>query len=59
MTSKELSFIEDIVKNEQTLAKKYQTYASMVQDPTLAQTLTKTSEKHEQHCKALINNLKV
>ena len=57
MTSKELSFLEDTIKAEQQIVKKYQAYAAKVSDVSLKTLCEKTAKKHDNHYKTLLNNL--
>lgn len=59
MTSKELSYLEDTIKAEKQIVKKYQSYASMLMDANLKDLCDKAAKRHEQQYKTLLNNLNV
>ena len=57
MTAKELDAIQDQLQMEQTLVKKYQTYARSCADPQLRSKWEETAAKHLGHCQALLGLL--
>lgn len=49
LTEKELSAIEDQLKNEQVLVTKIKAYAQMCSDQTLKQKCDQIAQKHQSH----------
>ena len=59
MTSKELSYLEDTIKAEMQVIKKYQTYEQSVSSTNLKDLCQKAIKKHTNHYQTLLSNLKV
>ncbi len=57
LTSKELSAIEDQLKVEKTLVKKFTLYAQMTNDPQLKTQFQNNSAKHQNHYDRLLAQL--
>lgn len=48
MTSKELSYVNDVLTQTQVIIKKYQDYSSQIQDSNLKNLCNEMAEKHKQ-----------
>lgn len=57
LTEKELSAIEDQLKNEEVLVTKIQAYAQMCTDPALKQKCEQIAQKHQCHFDKLFSFL--
>lgn len=57
LTTKELSAIEDQLSMEQSLIKKFNTYATMCNDPQIKSKCQQIAQKHQQHYTTLMNHL--
>lgn len=57
ISAKELSAIEDQLNFEQILIKKYNSYASMAQDPQIKSTCEQIAMQHKQHFDTLMGHL--
>ncbi len=57
ITSKELSALDDQLNYEETLVKKYRTFASTCQDPELQCKCEEIADKHQQHFNTLMGYL--
>lgn len=57
MTSKELSYLNDVLTGEQTIIKKYQDYAGQVQDQQIVTVLNDLKAKHQKHYNQLLQQL--
>ncbi len=57
LTTKELSALDDQVRHEQVLVKKYQAMACLCSDTTLQNELNSIADKHQQHCNTLLGFL--
>ena len=57
LSIKELKAIEDGIKFEQTLIKKYTFYASICTDPQIKTKCEQIAAKHENHAYSLLNIL--
>jgi hypothetical protein len=57
LTAKELTALEDQMNHEQTLVKKYQAMACLVNDGKMQQDLNSYAAKHQQHFNTLLTFL--
>jgi hypothetical protein len=57
ITSKELSALEDQLNYEQTLVKKYRSFADQCADPQLKNECSKVAAKHQSHFDRLMTHL--
>lgn len=57
MTSKELSYLSDTLKGEQTIIKKYQDYEQKIQNQELKSVCTNMVKNHQSHYNQLIQYL--
>lgn len=57
LTSKELTFISDIMDTEQNLVKKYKMYAGLCSDPEIKTKCEQEAAKHQGHYNTLLNQL--
>ncbi len=57
LTSKELSALEDQLKAEQLLVKKYQTVAQLTSDPQIRTKCDQIAQKHQEHFNRLMTHL--
>ena len=57
LTSKELSALEDQIKSEQVLVKKYRAMACLCSDMTTKTNFDSYADKHQQHCDTLMGFL--
>lgn len=57
MTSKELEYLDDTLKGEQTLIKKYQEYSQVIQNQQLKAVCTQLQQKHQDHYSQLVQQL--
>lgn len=57
MTSKELSFLKDILGQEEQVIKKCQTYAEHVDDQAIKNLCLQTAAKHECNYKTIYSQL--
>ena len=57
LTSKELTFIEDSLKHEALLVKKFRSYASSAQDPAIKRQAEQIADRHKQHFDLLMGHL--
>ena len=57
LTTKELSALDDQVRHEQVLGKKYQAMACLCSDASLQNELNSIAGKHQQHCDTLLSFL--
>ncbi len=57
LTTKELSALDDQVRHEQVLVKKYQAMACLCGDAALQNELNGIADKHQQHCNTLLGFL--
>ena len=57
ITSKELSALDDQLNMEQTLVKKYKTFANQCSDPQLKEKCNQIAERHLTHFNTLMNHL--
>ncbi len=57
LTTKELSALDDQVRHEQVLVKKYQAMACLCSDTALQNELNSIADKHQQHCNTLLSFL--
>ncbi len=57
LTTKELSALDDQIRHEQVLVKKYQAMACLCTDPKVQNDLNQIAGKHQQHCSTLMNFL--
>jgi hypothetical protein len=57
LTSKELSALEDQIKSEQVLVKKYRAMACLCSDMTTKTSFDSYADKHQQHCDTLMGFL--
>lgn len=57
MTSKELSYVEDILNAEKVIVTKYQDYANQITDPNLKSLCTQIASKHMQNYNNLFSQL--
>ena len=58
LTSKELTALEETLGSEQMYVKKFQTAASMCNDPALRNRLEQIASKHQTHYNTLLSYLK-
>ena len=54
LTTKELTALEDQIKYEQVLVKKYQAMACLCNDNKIQKELNDFARKHQQHCDTLM-----
>ncbi len=54
LTTKELTALEDQIKYEQVLVKKYQAMACLCNDTKIQTELNNFARKHQQHCDTLM-----
>jgi len=54
LTTKELTALEDQIKYEQVLVKKYQAMACLCNDAKIQNELNGFAQKHQQHCDTLM-----
>lgn len=57
ISAKELSALEDQLNYEQTLVKKYRTFASQVTEPALRTKCNQIADRHQQHFDTLLTYL--
>ena len=57
LTTKELTALDDQIRHEQVLVKKYQAMACLCADAKLQNELNSIADKHQQHCNTLLNFL--
>ena len=57
LTTKELSALDDQVRHEQVLVKKYQAMACLCGDAALQNELNGIADNHQQHCNTLLGFL--
>ncbi|MBC7960814.1 MAG: ferritin-like domain-containing protein [Vallitaleaceae bacterium] len=57
MTTKELEYLNDTLKGEQVIIKKYQDYSQSIQNPQLKAVCTDLVQKHQDHYSQLIQQL--
>ncbi|MEG1686627.1 MAG: spore coat protein [Angelakisella sp.] len=57
LTTKELTFLGDLMTEEQTLVKKYKLYATLCSDPQLQTKCQQEAAKHQNHYNTLVNEL--
>lgn len=57
ITSKELSAVEDALKSEHLLVKKFQTYASQTTDPQIKYKCEQIAQAHQKHFDLIKSNL--
>ena len=58
LSEKELSFLGDLLADEQLLPKKFKMLASQTQDTEIKQKFERISEQHQGHFNALYAHLK-
>lgn len=58
ITSKELTALEDLIGQENTLAAKYGFYAQKTADKALADCYTQLEQRHRSHAEQLFGQLK-
>ncbi len=57
LTSKELSFIEDMMGLEQVMVAKYKAAESETQDAVLREKMKNAADRHQQHFNKLMGHL--
>lgn len=57
LTSKELSFIEDMMGLEQLMVEKYKAAENMTQDEMLRSKMKNAADRHQQHYNKLMGHL--
>ena len=57
LTTKELTALDDQIRHEQVLVKKYKAMASLCTDPKVQGDLNCIADKHQQHCDTLLSFL--
>jgi len=57
LTTKELSALDDTIKHEQVLVKKYKAMACLAGDTKVQNDLNCIADKHQQHCDTLMSFL--
>ena len=57
LTQKELSAIEDSLKEEELLVKKFRSYASLAQDPAIKDQAEQIDDRHKKHFDMLMGHL--
>ena len=57
LTTKELTALDDQIRHEQVLVKKYKAMACLCTDPTVQGDLNSIADKHQQHCDTLLGFL--
>lgn len=57
MTTKELGYLNDALRSEQVIIKKYQEYHDIVQDQQLKEVCYDMMQKHKNHYNQLIEQL--
>lgn len=57
LTSKELTALDDQIKYEQVLVKKYQAMACLCTDTAIADQLNSIAGRHQQHAQTLLGFL--
>lgn len=57
LSEKELSFIKDLLSEEELLVKKFQMLAEHAETPELKQKMTTLSGKHQEHFNTLYSKL--
>ena len=57
ITSKELSALDDQLNMEQTLVKKYRTFANQCSDPQLKEKCSQIADRHMMHFNTLMHHL--
>ena len=57
LTQKELTALEDSLKEEELLVKKFRSYASTAQDPQIKNAAEQLADRHKQHYETLMGHL--
>jgi hypothetical protein len=57
LTSKELTALDDTIKTEQVMVKKYRAMACLCSDAKIQGDLNSIADKHQQHCDTLMTFL--
>jgi hypothetical protein len=57
LTTKELTALDDQIRHEQVLVKKYRAMACLCSDTKLQSDLNCIADKHQQHCDTLLSFL--
>ena len=57
LTQKELAAIEDSLKAEELLVKKFRSYAASAQDPQIKTAAEHLANRHKQHFETLMGHL--
>lgn len=57
MTSKELSYVNDLLSQEEGLVKKYEDYIQNIQDPNLKTICNQLVSEHQSHYQKIYNTL--
>lgn len=57
LTTKELSYLTDLLGSEQNLVKKYKMYGGICADPELQTKCQQEAAKHQEHYNTLMNQL--